>query len=104
MDATGRKVRRLPGSPPKDPFTASVWYDLPEDKPKGWLKFLHNKAHTAETPVRDQLLASGDVAIERQKKLGSCPPTGSPWCTRTWCTPCRTGCARPFSTVLPPRT
>ncbi|MEU3257153.1 GPP34 family phosphoprotein [Streptomyces albidoflavus] len=70
LDATGGKVRRLPGSPPEDPFTASVWYDLPEDKPKGWLKFLHNKAHTAETPVRDQLLASGDVAIERQKKLG----------------------------------
>ncbi|WP_239580099.1 GPP34 family phosphoprotein [Streptomyces sp. HB132] len=59
-----------PGGPPTDPFTASVWYDLPEDKPKGWLKFLHNKAHTAETPVRDQLVASGDVAIERVKKLG----------------------------------
>ncbi|KDQ68050.1 GPP34 family phosphoprotein [Streptomyces halstedii] len=70
LDATGGKVRRLSGNPPEDPFTASVWYDLPEDKPKGWLKFLHNKAHTAETPVRDQLLASGDVAIERQKKLG----------------------------------
>lgn len=69
-DATGGKVRRLPGGPPKDPFTASVWYDLPEDRPKGWLNFLHNKAHTAETPVRDQLLASGDVAIERKKKLG----------------------------------
>ncbi|MDX3688560.1 GPP34 family phosphoprotein [Streptomyces sp. AK04-4c] len=73
LDATGGKVRRLPGNPPEDPFTASVWYDLPEDKPKGWLKFLHNKAHTAETPVRDQLLASGDVAIERQKKLGVVP-------------------------------
>ncbi|MFD5037778.1 GPP34 family phosphoprotein [Streptomyces sp. NPDC058378] len=73
LDATGGKVRRLLGNPPEDPFTASVWYDLPEDKPKGWLKFLHNKAHTAETPVRDQLLASGDVAIERQKKLGVVP-------------------------------
>ncbi|MER5554678.1 GPP34 family phosphoprotein [Streptomyces sp. NPDC002793] len=66
----GGKVRRLPGNPPEDSFTASVWYDLPEDKSKGWLKFPHNKAHTAETPVRDQLLASGDVAIERQKRLG----------------------------------
>ncbi|MFE8910500.1 GPP34 family phosphoprotein [Streptomyces globisporus] len=70
LDATGGKVQRLAGNPPEDPFTASVWYDLPDDGPKGWLKFLHDKAHTAETPVRDQLLASGDVAIKREKKLG----------------------------------
>ncbi|MFD3515383.1 GPP34 family phosphoprotein [Streptomyces sp. NPDC058657] len=70
LDATGGKVRRLPGNPPEDPFTAAVWYDLPEDKPRGWLKFLHNKAHTAETPVRDQLLACGDVTLTREKKLG----------------------------------
>ncbi|MEV2244548.1 GPP34 family phosphoprotein [Streptomyces sp. NPDC049970] len=73
LDATGGKVRRLPGNPPEDPFTTAVWYDLPEDKSKGWLKFLHNKAHTAETPVRDQLLASGDVALTREKKLGVVP-------------------------------
>ncbi|MFK4066604.1 GPP34 family phosphoprotein [Streptomyces sp. NPDC029674] len=73
LDATGGKVRRLPGNPPEDPFTTAVWYDLPEDRPKGWLKFLHDKAHTAETPVRDQLLASGDVAITREKKLGVVP-------------------------------
>ncbi|MEV2250541.1 GPP34 family phosphoprotein [Streptomyces sp. NPDC050147] len=71
LDATGGKVRRLPGNPPKDPFTTAVWYDLPEDKPRGWLKFLHNKAHTAETPIRDQLLASGDVVMTREKKLGA---------------------------------
>ncbi|MGW7089037.1 GOLPH3/VPS74 family protein [Streptomyces sp. NPDC054871] len=70
LDATGGKVRRLPGNPPQDPFTTAVWYDLPEDKPKGWLKFLHDKAHTAETPVRDQLLAAGEVVITREKKLG----------------------------------
>ncbi|MFF8092538.1 GPP34 family phosphoprotein [Streptomyces sp. NPDC016675] len=73
LDAAGGKVRRLPGKPPEDPFTTAVWYDLPEDKPKGWLKFLHDKAHTAETPVRDQLLASGEVAITREKKLGVVP-------------------------------
>ncbi|MBW5421213.1 GPP34 family phosphoprotein [Streptomyces sp. BG9H] len=70
LDATGGKVRRLPGNPPEDPFTAAVWYDLPEDKPKGWLNFLHNKAHSAETPVRDQLLACGDVTLTRERKLG----------------------------------
>ncbi|WP_069169216.1 GOLPH3/VPS74 family protein [Streptomyces griseus] len=73
LDATGGRVRRLPGHPPEDPFTAAVWYDLPEDKPKKWLAFLHNKAHTAETPVRDQLLASGDIALTREKKLGVVP-------------------------------
>ncbi|NJQ02005.1 GOLPH3/VPS74 family protein [Streptomyces zingiberis] len=73
LDATGGKVRRLPGAPPEDPFTAAVWYDLPEDKPKGWLKFLHDKAHKAETPVRDQLLAAGDVAVAREKKFGVVP-------------------------------
>jgi hypothetical protein len=73
LDATGGKVRRLPGEPPEDPFTTAVWYDLPEDKPKGWLTFLHDKAHTAETPVRDQLLASGEIALTREKKLGVVP-------------------------------
>ncbi|MFJ3732582.1 GPP34 family phosphoprotein [[Kitasatospora] papulosa] len=73
LDATGGKVRRLAGSPPEDPFVASVWCDLPDDRPKGWLKFLHNKAHKAETPVRDQLLASGEVAITRERKLGVVP-------------------------------
>ncbi|MFF8642672.1 hypothetical protein [Streptomyces sp. NPDC015345] len=38
---------------------------------KGWLKFLHDKAHTAETPIRDQLLASGDVVMTREKELGA---------------------------------
>ncbi|WP_399935138.1 GPP34 family phosphoprotein [Streptomyces kanamyceticus] len=71
LDATGGKARRLPGDPPEDPFTTAVWYDLPEDTPKGWLKFLHDKAHTAETPIRDQLLASGEVVMTRQKKLGA---------------------------------
>lgn len=70
LEATGGKVRRLPGNPPENPFTTTVWYDLPEDKPRGWLTFLHNKAHTAETPVRDQLHASGDLTMTREKKLG----------------------------------
>ncbi|MFK0213567.1 GPP34 family phosphoprotein [Streptomyces sp. NPDC090298] len=73
LDATGGKVRRLPGTPPQDPFAAAVWQDLPEDTPRGWLKFLHDKAHTAETPVRDQLADAGRVTVSREKKLGLVP-------------------------------
>ncbi|QFG22313.1 GPP34 family phosphoprotein [Actinomadura sp. WMMB 499] len=55
------KVVRLDAPPPADPFLADVWRDLPPDKPAKWLEFLHAKAHTAERPVRDQLVAAGAV-------------------------------------------
>ncbi|MFD5199458.1 GPP34 family phosphoprotein [Streptomyces sp. NPDC058375] len=73
LDASGGKVRRLPGTPPEDPFTGAVWHDLPADKPRGWLTFVHDKAHKAETPVRDQLVNSGDISLSRTKKLGVIP-------------------------------
>ncbi|MEV1044216.1 GPP34 family phosphoprotein [Streptomyces sp. NPDC049916] len=73
LDATGGKVKRLPGTPPRDPFVAAVWQDLPEHAPRGWLKFVHDKAHTAETPVRDQLAEAGSVTVSREKKLGVIP-------------------------------
>ncbi|GAA1932468.1 GPP34 family phosphoprotein [Streptomyces durmitorensis] len=73
LDATGGKVIRRPGKAPEDSFTAAVWCDLPDNKPKGWLQFLHNKAHTAETPVRDQLAATGEVTVSRGKVMGLIP-------------------------------
>lgn len=73
LDATGGKVIRKPGTAPDDPFIAAVWEDLPDSKPKGWLRFVHNKAHTAETPVRDQLSATGAIAVSRGKVLGLVP-------------------------------
>ncbi|MFI6090631.1 GPP34 family phosphoprotein [Streptomyces sp. NPDC051218] len=44
-----------------------------DNKPKGWLQFIHNKAHTAETPVRDQLSARGEVDVSRGKVMGLIP-------------------------------
>ncbi|MGW6267828.1 GOLPH3/VPS74 family protein [Streptomyces sp. NPDC055060] len=73
LDAAGGKVIRTPGKAPDDPFAASVWADLPDSKPKGWLQFVHNKAHTAETPVRDQLAAAGEVTVSRGKVMGLIP-------------------------------
>ncbi|MGB8946708.1 MAG: GPP34 family phosphoprotein [Streptomyces sp.] len=73
LDATGGKVLRTLGKAPEDSFIASVWSDLPDTKPKGWLQFIHNKAHTAETPVRDQLAARGEVAVSRGKVMGLIP-------------------------------
>ncbi|MFE3601019.1 GPP34 family phosphoprotein [Streptomyces sp. NPDC059142] len=73
LDATGGKVVRRPGKTPDDSFAASVWGDLPESKPKGWLNHVHNKAHTAEAPVRDQLAAAGEVTISRGKLMGLIP-------------------------------
>lgn len=73
LDATGGKVMRRPGKAPDDTFVVTVWSDLPENKPKGWLQFVHNKAHTAETPVRDQLAAAGEVTLSRGKLMGLIP-------------------------------
>ncbi|MFD5747577.1 GPP34 family phosphoprotein [Streptomyces sp. NPDC127033] len=73
LDATGGKVVRRPGKTPDDSFAAAVWGDLPEGKPKGWLNYVHNKAHTAEAPVRDQLAAAGEVTISRGGLMGLIP-------------------------------
>ncbi|GAA2324616.1 GPP34 family phosphoprotein [Streptomyces kunmingensis] len=73
LGAEGRKVVRKPGKTPDDSFAAAVWSDLPDSKPKGWLSFVHNKAHTAETPVRDQLAAAGEVSVSRGKVMGLIP-------------------------------
>jgi hypothetical protein len=68
----GRKVSRPADEPPAgtfaDTFAAEVWHDLPT-KPKGWLNLVHNKAHTAEKPVREQLAALGVVTIKSEKWL-----------------------------------
>ncbi|MFE2375838.1 GPP34 family phosphoprotein [Streptomyces sp. NPDC059398] len=73
LDAAGKKVVRKPGKAPEDPFAAAVWDDLPDSTPKGWLKFVHDKAHTAETPVRDQLRAAGEVSVSRDRAMGVIP-------------------------------
>lgn len=73
IGTTGGKVVRKSGKAPGDSFAAGVWGDLPDSKPKGWLQFVHNKAHTAETPVRDQLAAAGAVSVSRGKVLGLIP-------------------------------
>ncbi|WP_328494895.1 GPP34 family phosphoprotein [Streptomyces sp. NBC_00414] len=73
LDATGGKVIRKAGKTPHDSFLASVWSDLPDHKPKSWLQYVHNKAHTAEKPVRDQLAAAGEVTVSRSKVLGLIP-------------------------------
>lgn len=70
LSAEGGKVLRLPSEPPADVFYAEVWRDLPTEKRKNWLKFVHDKAHRAETPVRDQLGATGAVTVTREKRLG----------------------------------
>ena len=74
IDTEGRKVIRQPGkAAPDDSFAAAVWDDLPDNKPKGWLNYVHNKAHTAETPVRDQLAEAGAVSVARGKLMGLIP-------------------------------
>ncbi|MFS8200772.1 GOLPH3/VPS74 family protein [Streptomyces sp. CWNU-52B] len=73
LDATGGKVIRKPGKAPDDPFAAGVWSDLPDNKPKAWLNYIHNKGHLAETPVRDQLVAAGEITVTRGRKLGLIP-------------------------------
>ncbi|MFJ7083841.1 GPP34 family phosphoprotein [Streptomyces griseus] len=73
LHVEGQKVVRMPGKAPEDSFAASVWCDLPEGDPKAWLPLVHNKAHTAETPVRDQLAAAGEITVTHGKVLGLIP-------------------------------
>ncbi|MFG2595916.1 GPP34 family phosphoprotein [Streptomyces sp. NPDC048462] len=68
--AEGGKAVRRAAKPPGDPFLADVWHDLPTEKPKRWLQFVHNKAHTAEKPVREQLAGAGAITVHREKRLG----------------------------------
>lgn len=69
LSAEGGKVVQLPTEPPADPFVAEVWRDLPTEKPKRWLNYLHNKADTAERPVRDQLAEAGVITAPGEKRL-----------------------------------
>ncbi|CAM5242233.1 hypothetical protein GCM10010329_44610 [Streptomyces spiroverticillatus] len=73
LSAQGKKVRRRGTAPEDDAFLAEVWHDLPADTAKSWLQFVHNKAATAEKPVREQLAEAGAITVERQKKLGVLP-------------------------------
>ncbi|WP_217169032.1 GPP34 family phosphoprotein [Streptomyces sp. AC512_CC834] len=69
LGAEGGKVRRRTGEPPADSFAGEVWRDLPAERPKGWLRFLHNKAHTAEGAVRGQLVAAGAITPPEKRSL-----------------------------------
>lgn len=73
LDTEGGKVARRDTEAPSDPFLAEVWCDLPTEKPKRWLKFVHDKAHTAEKPVRNQLAATGAITVTHEKRLGLLP-------------------------------
>ncbi|TLS47117.1 GPP34 family phosphoprotein [Streptomyces montanus] len=70
LAAKGGKVARRAAKPPSDPFLAEVWRDVPAEKPKHWLQFVHNKAHTAERPIREQLAATGAITIQHERWLG----------------------------------
>ncbi|MFF3260081.1 GPP34 family phosphoprotein [Streptomyces sp. NPDC002932] len=73
LGAEGGKVVRRAATPPGDSFLAEVWRDLPTEKPKRWLQFVHNKAHTAEKPVREQLAGTGAITVHHEKRLGLVP-------------------------------
>ncbi|MGP4011989.1 GPP34 family phosphoprotein [Streptomyces sp. 4N124] len=64
-----KKVVRSHAEAPHDPFLAGVWRDIPAEKPKSWLQFVHNKATTAEKPVREQLVAAGAVSPPVKRSL-----------------------------------
>ncbi|CAL9337097.1 GPP34 family phosphoprotein [Streptomyces sp. enrichment culture] len=69
LGTDGGKVARRTGEPPADTFAAEVWSDLPTERPKRWLRFVHNKAHTAEGAVRAQLVAACAVAPPEKRRL-----------------------------------
>ena len=70
LTARRGKVARRATNPPGDPFLTEVWHDLPTEKAKHWLQFVHNKAHTAEKPIREQLAATGAITVQHERRLG----------------------------------
>ena len=64
LSAKGGKVVQLPAEPPGDPFLAEVRRGVPADKPKKWMRFVHDQAHTAEGAVREQLAAAGTITVK----------------------------------------
>ncbi|NEA43916.1 GPP34 family phosphoprotein [Streptomyces sp. SID11385] len=65
----GKKAWRVAEPAPRDGFLRGVWDELPADKALGWLRLVHNKAHTAEAPVREQLREAGYVAEPQGHRL-----------------------------------
>lgn len=70
VGAEGGKAVRLGTEPPADSFLAEVWGEVSADTPHTWLTLIHSKAHTAEAPVRAQLLAAGLVQEPVHRRLG----------------------------------
>lgn len=71
LTTQGKKVVRRPAKEPADRFLAEVWRDVPAEKPKNWLQYVHNKSTTAEEPVRDQLAAAGVITNRAKRSLFS---------------------------------
>ncbi|MEV0778069.1 GPP34 family phosphoprotein [Streptomyces sp. NPDC050428] len=69
LGVQGKKVVRRPDKTPSDEFLAGVWRDVPAEKPKNWLQYVHNKAATAEEPVRDQLAEAGVITLRAKRSL-----------------------------------
>ncbi|MEU6819445.1 GPP34 family phosphoprotein [Streptomyces atriruber] len=69
LAAKGSEVVRTSAAadPPADGFLAEVWRDIPTEKPKNWLQYVHNKATTAEEPVRDELVGTGAITLPRKR-------------------------------------
>lgn len=57
------KVVRAKATPPADDFLAEVRDDASPQKPTPWLNLVHPHAHTAESAVRAQLAASGEITL-----------------------------------------
>ncbi|WP_407555078.1 GPP34 family phosphoprotein [Streptomyces sp. Pv4-95] len=64
------KALRLGTEPPADTFLAEVWGQVSADRPERWLGLIHDEAHTAEAPMRSQLLAAGVIREPEHRRLG----------------------------------
>ncbi|MFJ2817504.1 GPP34 family phosphoprotein [Streptomyces sp. NPDC087294] len=64
------KALRLGSEPPVDRYLAEVWGQVSAERPDRWLDLVHGQAHTAEAPVRAQLLAAGVVREPEHRRLG----------------------------------
>ncbi|RAJ39981.1 Golgi phosphoprotein 3 GPP34 [Kitasatospora sp. SolWspMP-SS2h] len=60
---------RLGDAPPKDAFLAEVWKETSPEEPRSWLDLIQPSAHRAESSVREQLAAAGEIGIPEIKGL-----------------------------------
>lgn len=66
-------AERAAARPPEDPFLAGVLAGLAPKEPGHWVNAVPDRTWAAEDAVREQLVANGEITVDRGRVLGVFP-------------------------------